>query len=394
MISNTLPDANMSHSSVSTRSFGAESFSYRQFVDGLLREIPCSEVMLLTTLPRGGLQIIQPQKMIESFLKSYVRQWHTEDEVSWKAISSGKAVKGKAGSRYAEQFLSVFGYHHVAACPVHDPVFPGYIGALQLLRTAEEGPFTTEEIEKLNAFGEQLSAALHEAHASRTIIQNGSVDKVPTDVRVFVLNAQGAVILSKPSFDRLDENIREQFVREANRRLHHREGEPVTTTRLLLPDSNGDNWTVNAITYGQYPALSPAPVVFFCLLPNGPDWATLRPTDLAADAELSRLIPAMKFMQQEYHRGPTLTEIARTVHLSPFHFHRRFTELFGLTPKHFLLECQIHDAKTELLGGEKELAKIASDCGFAHQSHFTSRFKQATGLTPTRWRRMANTTAE
>jgi AraC family transcriptional regulator len=99
----------------------------------------------------------------------------------------------------------------------------------------------------------------------------------------------------------------------------------------------------------------------------------------------------MKFMQQEYHRGPTLTEIAKTVHLSPFHFHRRFTELFGLTPKHFLLECQIHDAKTELLSGEKELAKIASDCGFAHQSHFTSRFKQATGLTPTRWRRMANT---
>ena len=62
----------------------------------------------------------------------------------------------------------------------------------------------------------------------------------------------------------------------------------------------------------------------------------------------------------------------------------------GLTPKHFMLECQIHDAKGELVSGEKELAKIASDCGFAHQSHFTSRFKQATGLTPTRWRRMAH----
>jgi AraC family transcriptional regulator len=35
------------------------------------------------------------------------------------------------------------------------------------------------------------------------------------------------------------------------------------------------------------------------------------------------------------------------------------------------------------------LAEIAAECGFAHQSHFTSRFKQATGLTPTRWRRFA-----
>jgi AraC family transcriptional regulator len=54
-----------------------------------------------------------------------------------------------------------------------------------------------------------------------------------------------------------------------------------------------------------------------------------------------------------------------------------------------MLACQIHEAKAELLSGEKELAQIAKDCGFAHQSHFTSRFKQATGLTPTRWRRMA-----
>jgi AraC family transcriptional regulator len=53
-----------------------------------------------------------------------------------------------------------------------------------------------------------------------------------------------------------------------------------------------------------------------------------------------------------------------------------------------MLECQIHAAKTHLLSRTKDLADIAKDCGFAHQSHFTSRFKQATGLTPTRWRRM------
>jgi AraC-like DNA-binding protein len=392
MISNTiLPDATMPPF-VATRSFGAESFSFRQFVDDLNREIPCSEALLLTTLPRGGLQIAQPQKVIESFLKAYVRQWHTEDEVSWKAITSGQPARSKPSGRYTEQFLSVFGYMHAAAVVVQDPILAGYPGALQLLRSTEEGPFSTAELEKLETFGEQLTASLRESHMSRTVVQHGSpVDSIPTDVRYFVFNPQGVALLGKAAFDRLDENISHQIVREVTRRLQQHEPTPMSSVRLQLPDAKGDNWTVNVVTFSQYPALAATPVAFVCLLPSGPDWAMLRPTDLAADAEMSRLVPAMKFMQQEYSRGPTLTEIAKTVHLSPFHFHRRFTELFGLTPKHFLLECQIHDAKTELLGGEKELSKIASDCGFAHQSHFTSRFKQATGLTPTRWRRMAST---
>ena len=122
--------------------------------------------------------------------------------------------------------------------------------------------------------------------------------------------------------------------------------------------------------------------------PDCLDWSTVKSADLQADPELSRLMPAVRFMHAEYSRGPTLTEIAQQVKLSPFHFHRRFTELLGMTPKQYMLACQINQAKKELLAGEKGLATIAKDCGFAHQSHFTSRFKQATGLTPTRWRKV------
>jgi AraC-like DNA-binding protein len=163
----------------------------------------------------------------------------------------------------------------------------------------------------------------------------------------------------------------------------------VVGDRVQLADSRADLWTFRAVTYAKYPAVGEGPFVLFCLQPGCTEWGAVRPGDLAADPELARLIPALRFMKQEFHRGPTLGEISRQVHLSPFHFHRRFAELLGLTPKHFLLECQINQAKVELLARKKELAQIATDCGFAHQSHFTSRFKQATGLTPTRWRRLA-----
>jgi AraC-like DNA-binding protein len=377
---------------VSTRSFGGESFSFRQFVDGFNREVPSAEVVLMTTLPRGGLQITQPQKVSDSFMKSYVREWHTEDDASWKAITTGKPTRGKADSRFVTEFLVPFGYQHVVSCAVAEPVLPGYAGALQVLRTAEQGPFSVEDLQKLDDLAGTLATSLKEVRATRTIIENANVvDTQPTDTRQFALNEMGEVLSFKSGFDQLDESIREQLMREASRRCQNVHGQAITTDRLLLPDSKGDHWVINASTYPRYHALYPGPVVFFSILPSCTDWAMVRASDFQADAEMARLVPSMKFMLQEYHRGPTLTEIAKTVHLSPFHFHRRFSELFGLTPKHFLLECQIHDAKGELLSGEKELAKIAADCGFAHQSHFTSRFKQATGLTPTRWRRMAHT---
>jgi AraC-like DNA-binding protein len=368
-----------------------ESQAYRHFVEALARQISFSEAILLTTLPRGALQVVQPQKLSDNFLKAFSKVWHTEDNAAWGAILAGKAVRGDAGSSFVTTFLNDFGYQYVAAVPVVEPVLHGYVGALELHRTQEQGAFTNKDLEKLNDAAAEISETLQEIRQARSSGEINGVDWVERPVQhQFVIDRHGSVILNQSAFDALDDRVRDQILLEARKCIQHLPEEGSITNRLLLPDNAGDHWTFNSVAYRSFPALGTGPVVFFCLLPACPDWSLLRPGDFSADPEMSRLVPALKFMEQEFHRGPTLTEIAKIVHLSPFHFHRRFTELFGLTPKHFLLECQIHDAKGHLLSGEKELTKIAADCGFAHQSHFTSRFKQATGLTPTRWRRMAH----
>ncbi len=393
--------------SVSTRTFGGESFGFRPYFDALAREIPCSEILLLTTLPTGGLRVIQPQKVSDNLAKAYAAQWQSHDYASWKAISTGEPARGKTTTPFTDDFLKPNGFEYYLSAPVSEPILAGYPGVLMLLRSAEQGAFSQQDIEHLQNSAAQLSRSLRETRMNRTVIQESAAsDSQPTDIRQFVLDENGEPLLFEKAFGHLDENIRRQLAREATVRAQKITGEQPELQRLTLPDSHGDHWVVNAVTYASFPALHgganggahggahggthDGPVVFFCLIPGCLDWAMLRPTDFQADGEIARLVPAMKFMQQDFRRGPTLTEISRTVHLSPFHFHRRFSELFGLTPKHFLLECQIHSAKSELLSGEKELSRIASECGFAHQSHFTSRFKQATGLTPTRWRRMAN----
>jgi AraC-like DNA-binding protein len=273
-------------------------------------------------------------------------------------------------------------------------VIDGYPGALHVYRTAEQGDFSPEELRQLGEVAKEIDDLIEQARvARRNGVAEPDVSLTPRPAgRLFVFDANGQQIMPGSDFPTLDARLRELMAEESRARLNKLNGQLVTADRVQLPDSRGDLWTFRAVTYARYPAVGEGSFVVFAMQPSCGEWGNVRPADVQADQEMARLIPALKFMRAEFHRGPTLGEIAKQVHLSPFHFHRRFAELLGLTPKHYLLECQIQQAKVELLARKKELAQIATDCGFAHQSHFTSRFKQATGLTPTRWRRLATDT--
>ena len=275
--------------------------------------------------------------------------------------------------------------------PLKAPVFAGYPGALHLYRYREQGAFTDADIAKVVAVAKQIDDAVERQRQARKpqqfMYQAPWAHRLP--LRQFILDSRNRCVFGQEVFSTLDERLRQQMVQHCGQSLSRLSSVEVQPDRLQMPDSRGDLWTFRVTPYKSYGAFGNGAYVAFCLQPEASDWATIRPTDFSADPELVRLVPAIRFMQQDFHRSPALGEIARMVHLSPFHFHRRFTELLGLTPKHFLLECQIFEAKRQLMARQKGLSSIAKDCGFAHQSHFTSRFKQATGLTPTRWRRVA-----
>ena len=361
--------------------------SFRRVFERLDGTTEYANTLLLTFLPRGGLQIVQPAKTSEILLKSYQQDFQSQDVGTWQAITTGKAVRIASNSVFAQKFLRPMGYDYAIAAPLQSPLFEGYPGALHLLRRADQGAFTAKDLDTLT----EAAADWQTTSVARRTSRQGGTDAMPawavqTDAQFFVFNAQAKPTFHGESLARMDDELRGNMVAAVREALKTLDDQPVQSHRISLADTSGDLATFNIVAYAEYPALGTGPVVFACRLPNCQEWGTLRPTDVPADPELSRLVPAAKFMRQEFHRSPALGEIAKSVHLSPFHFHRRFTEIMGLTPKHFMLDCQIFDAKSELLKGT-DLAKIAKDCGFAHQSHFTSRFKQATGLTPTRWRR-------
>lgn len=102
--------------------------------------------------------------------------------------------------------------------------------------------------------------------------------------------------------------------------------------------------------------------------------------------EDARIAAAMAYLTDHYAQAPSLADVARAVHTSPFHFHRLFSRQVGLSPKHFLLRMQLQMAKWMLRATRTSIGQIATATGFASHGHFTATFHRIVGVSPSTYR--------
>jgi AraC-like DNA-binding protein len=396
-------------------------------LDRVVREIPSAQVIITTTLPRGGLQVIHERGADPAWVRAYSREHHLLDATSWESLrreapqrlSTLRADRSggvaHVTTRFASAAMAPAGIAHCLSCPLASPLLEGYPGTIQLHRGADEPDFSSEEVGELEEIVADFATAIDALRRERQGEGSGAGHPLVHELssRQLALTSDGRFLFPDDSPPGLDEVLRQNLVEAAAQRLAGARDQfggngrapagagtrgalaSIPQTKacpLPVPDETGDQWIFRLVMYECFPALTRSeddPVAVISLPPECDAWAQLRASDIQADAELARLIPALHYMHANFSTGINLSEVAQSVNLSPFHFHRRFSELLGTTPKQFLFDCQIGQAKRLLSEGEKSLLAIASDTGFAHQSHFTSRFRQATGFTPTKWRRMA-----
>ncbi len=115
----------------------------------------------------------------------------------------------------------------------------------------------------------------------------------------------------------------------------------------------------------------------------------LRPFDHAGNApdEYKRLTPALEHVVANYRRPIAVGDLARRAGLSASQLQREFRRLFNMTVGDYLLRLRLLMARRRLRGTTDPVGRIARDCGFYDQAHFTRAFKKHTGQTPLDYRR-------
>jgi AraC family transcriptional regulator of adaptative response/methylated-DNA-[protein]-cysteine methyltransferase len=94
-----------------------------------------------------------------------------------------------------------------------------------------------------------------------------------------------------------------------------------------------------------------------------------------------RVEKAIEFISKNYHQQPDLDEVAKQVHVSPFHFQRMFKEWAGVTPKKFLQYISVEHAKT-LLKQDFSLIDVTFEMGLSGTSRLHDLFITIEGMTP------------
>jgi AraC-like DNA-binding protein len=83
-----------------------------------------------------------------------------------------------------------------------------------------------------------------------------------------------------------------------------------------------------------------------------------------------------------------LPELARGLAVSPHHLSRIFRSITGQTISRHRMRLRARAALERLAGGERDLARLAADVGFADQSHLCRVLRTETGRPPSALRRM------
>jgi len=95
-----------------------------------------------------------------------------------------------------------------------------------------------------------------------------------------------------------------------------------------------------------------------------------------------RIAKAIDYIKTNFKEQPSLNDIAETVHLSPYHFQRLFTDWAGVSPKKFMQYISVAYAKQLLKEKQATLFDTAYETGLSGTGRLHDLFINIEGMTP------------
>ncbi len=109
------------------------------------------------------------------------------------------------------------------------------------------------------------------------------------------------------------------------------------------------------------------------------------PREEATPAD-SQLSVAIRYISQHYADRITNEDLAKTCGLSVRAFERQFQAAYHSSPHDYLRQLRVRMSCSALVFSRKSLAEVATEFGFADQSHFTKEFRKFMSETPRAYR--------
>lgn len=186
-----------------------------------------------------------------------------------------------------------------------------------------------------------------------------------------------AEAIGKTDFDFHPPALAEQYVAEDQRVM--RSGRPLADQAWLVADHTGMPQWYLCTKLPLFDSAGRAAGIA----------GVLRPFDHAGNApdEYKRLTPALEHVVAHYRRPLAVADLARRAGLSASQLQREFRRLFGMTVGDYILRLRLLMARRRLRGTTEAVGRIAAECGFYDQAHFTRAFKRYSGQTPLEYRR-------
>lgn len=94
----------------------------------------------------------------------------------------------------------------------------------------------------------------------------------------------------------------------------------------------------------------------------------------------------VRYLHDNYDHPLQIRDVAAQLHMSERHTSRLFQQTIGQSIQQYLTALRITIAKQRLLDPRLSVSEIATSLGFNDVRHFSTRFRQQTGTTPTHFR--------
>ncbi len=109
--------------------------------------------------------------------------------------------------------------------------------------------------------------------------------------------------------------------------------------------------------------------------------------DSARSRHISMLLPALRFMHDNFRNDISMTQLSEIIGVTPQHFCRVFKKTMNVRPNEFLTQIRLDEAKRLLSKRDVSVSDAAEKSGFRDAGYFSTVFRKHEGISPVQFKK-------